>query len=166
MRNSAIHPIDPLEEIKALRERLEQAEEVLQAIHLGEVDGVVVESDQGTQVFTLQTPDQPYRILLECMSEGAACVSEEGIVLFCNQSLASLAGRSSEEIMGSSIGALIRPSDQHRFRGLLKRSFDGECQAEIELQHVNGTAVPVKVSLKEIPGAQVRSLCLVATDLS
>ena len=154
------------EDLDQLRKRLADAEEILQAIHLGEVDGVVVEGASGPQVFTLQTPDQPYRALVECMSQGAASISEKGAILFCNRSLAEMVGRPLKKLLGASADVLVRPSDKQRFQELLSRAFETECEAEIQLEHLDGRAVPVKVSLREIAGAQVRSLAFVATDVS
>ena len=61
-----------------LRERLAEAEAVLAAIRRGEIDAVVVESPDHTRVFTLEGADHPYRILVECMNEGAATLTPDG----------------------------------------------------------------------------------------
>jgi hypothetical protein len=48
-----------------LRTKLDEAEETLRAIRNGEVDALIVSTPQGNQVFTLQSADQPYRVLIE-----------------------------------------------------------------------------------------------------
>jgi hypothetical protein len=48
-----------------LRTKLDEAEETLRAIRNGEVDALIVSTPQGNQVFTLQSADHPYRVLIE-----------------------------------------------------------------------------------------------------
>ena len=72
-------------EVEALRIRLEEAEETLRAIRNNEVDALVIDGPQGQQIFTLQGAEQPYRILMETMSEGALSMTADGAILYCNQ---------------------------------------------------------------------------------
>ena len=58
-------------EIAELRERLEVSEETLRAIHTGMVDAITVDTPEGVQVFSLKGAEQPYRVMVEAMSEGA-----------------------------------------------------------------------------------------------
>lgn len=153
-------------EVRELRDRLARAEQILKAIQPGEFDDTVVETGQSTRVFTLQTADPPYRLLIEAMNEGAACVSEEGLLLFCNERFGGTMGRSAQELMGSPANALIPAAQRGRFDELRKQSFEHECEVEAEFEDIGERSVPVKLSLRPIPGAAVRSLWLVATDLS
>jgi len=58
-------------ENSALREKLREAEETLEAIRNGDVDAVVVSgADDVPRVYTLETADQTYRLLVEEMQEG------------------------------------------------------------------------------------------------
>ena len=59
-------------ECAALRMELEEAKSVLEAIRQGEIDALLVAGAEGSQVFTLEGAEQPYRIMVESMSEGAA----------------------------------------------------------------------------------------------
>src|SRR5436305_11267667 len=88
-----------LRENEELRRRLEEAEETLRAIRAGEVDAVVVESGS-EQVFTLETADRPYRLLVEQMPQGAATLTPEGQILYCNRHFADLLGRPLEALLG------------------------------------------------------------------
>ena len=58
-------------EVEKLRAQLAEAEETLRAIRSGEVDAFVLCGEKGEQVFTLKGAEQPYRILIEGMEEGA-----------------------------------------------------------------------------------------------
>lgn len=152
-------------EVEHLRSRLAEAEETLEAIRCGEVDAVLVEGPNGPQVYTLQTPDQPYRVLVEGMSEGTAAISEHGIILFCNQRLSDLAGERAEKLAGAPVTAFVFGPDREHFQQLWTRSLEGEARGEVRFQRRDGTTVPVQTSLKLLLMEQQRSICMVATDL-
>ena len=77
-------------ENERLKLRLQEAEEVLDAIRCGEVDALVVSGPDSDQVYTLGGADRAYRILFETMNEGAAILGSDGSVFFCNTRLSSL----------------------------------------------------------------------------
>ena len=58
-------------ELEELRARLRDAEETLAAIRNGEVDSLVVSGPHGDQIFSLKGAEQPYRVFVEQMLEGA-----------------------------------------------------------------------------------------------
>ncbi len=74
-----------------LQAKLREALETLDAIRNGDVDAIVVGGENGQQVYTLLNADRPYRILIEQMMEGAVTLSEEGIILYCNDRFAQFA---------------------------------------------------------------------------
>ena len=152
-------------EVERLRARLAEAEQTLRAIRSGEVDAIAVDGPAGQQFFTLQGADQPYRILAERMSEGAASLSEEGTILFCNQRLQEMLGRPSGEMLGSPVVSLSTGSDQKVLQDLLAKAAGGEARGEVQFQRKDGTLIPVLASLKVIPLEGRSGLCLVATDL-
>src|SRR3954468_9579397 len=75
---------------RALRKRLQEAEQTLQAIRSGEVDAIVVGGPDGERVFTLAGADHDYRILMDEMSEGVATLGKGGVVSYCNARFASI----------------------------------------------------------------------------
>jgi len=79
-----------LQHIKQLEMRLEEAESTLQAIRHGEVDALVVSSPTGPQVYTLQSADHPYRILIQEMQEGALTLTSTGLILYANLAFARM----------------------------------------------------------------------------
>src|SRR5260370_24316694 len=81
-------PCDAMRETQDLKARVEEIEETLRAIRMGEVDAVLVSSAQGDQVFTLQGAEHPYRLLVETIEEGAATLSDDGTILYSNKSFA------------------------------------------------------------------------------
>ncbi len=58
-------------ELQALRARLADAEDKLDALYRGAVDALVVKGPHGPKVYSLQDADHPYRVLIEQMHEAA-----------------------------------------------------------------------------------------------
>ena len=80
-----------------LRARLKTAEETLRAIQSGEVDALMVSGRHGEQVVSLKGGEPNYRMLVEAMSEGAATLSRDGAVLYCNRRFAEMMRRPTSE---------------------------------------------------------------------
>ena len=126
-----------------------------------------MDGPHGQQIFTLQSTDQPYRVLAERMSEGAATLTPEGTILFCNQRLAEMAGLPAVRLVGSQFVSLLEGAEQSRFRELVETASEHDVRAEGHLRHLDGSMLPVQLSLSQIPIEYSRhGICLVATDLS
>src|SRR5215216_6049149 len=97
--------------VQSLRRRLKEAEDILAAIRDGHIDALVMRSADGEQVYTLKTADQPYRLMVEQMREGALTLSAEGIVLYCNARFADMLRQSSVRIMGQAFATFVAPED-------------------------------------------------------
>ena len=143
-----------------------EAEETLSAIRRGEVDAFLVSTDEGEKVYTLNTAEHPYRVLVEQMREGAVTLSADGTILYCNESFARLLGMPHQSLMGEPIHAFIAPASAERFRRMIEDGNPSGTADESLLQAHGGTLVPVHLSLKllQMDGLQVFSL--VATDLT
>ena len=148
-----------------LRTRLEEAEETLRAIRSGEVDALVVSGTQGEQIYTLQGADRPYRILLETMEEGAATLSNDGTILYCNRRLADMLEAPLENVTGSSIKNYLYLADWRKFDELLKKR-DGVGRGEFHLQTGGGKRVPALLSLGDLAGTGLPGFCLTTADLT
>lgn len=158
---------DPLlSEIDGLRNHLSEALEALQAIRSGGVDALVVYGESGEQIYTLQGADQTYRVMLEAINEGAATLSEEGIVTWANACLAEMLKTPLETLLGSQVESSVAPGDRKAFEAILGRSRQEKCKTELDLQASDGSTIPVLVSLSPIPSSGQPAICLVATDLT
>lgn len=148
--------------------RLAEADELLNAIRSGDVDAVVVGGPGATQVYTLENADRPYRVLIEQMQEGAVTVGHDGTVLYCNQRLAELLGRSREQVVGSVLATHAVAGDQTEVAQLIAACGPLGAKAEAALLNTAGRTVPVQLSFIELPPETggVRMLCGVVTDLS
>ncbi len=150
-----------------LRAKLAETEETLRAICSGEVDAVVVSGPNGDQLFTLKGAEYAYRALVEAMNEGAATISSEGAVLYCNQRLADLLGRPGQIIIGAAVTKLVAPSSREAFAALFAQALAGEPgKAEIKLQAADEQHVTSYVSLRRMEGDDPAAVCMVVTDLT
>jgi PAS domain-containing protein len=90
-----------LKENESLQEQLEEATETIHAIRSGQVDAIVVRAPGGgTQLYTLKTADQTYRVFIEKMNEGAVTLNEHGVILYCNSMFASMVNMPLSKVVG------------------------------------------------------------------
>lgn len=155
-----------LRRIRKLEQRLEEAEGTLRAIRAGEVDALVVAGPQGDRVYTLRGADEPYRILVQEMQEGAVTVTAEGLVLYSNAQFASLVKAPLERVLGSRIQDFIAASDQVAFQALLETGARGNSKGEVRLQSLDGITAPAYLSLNRLEVDGACTVCLMVTDLT
>jgi PAS domain S-box-containing protein len=154
-------------ELEAVRLRLDELEATTRAIQGGEVDAIMVEGPHGPRLFTLQSPEEPYRLFAERMNEGAATLAVDGTILFCNRRLGEMAGRPGEQLVGSGFSCILQQQDQVRFAELVGQALESDIRTEGQLLRPDGTLVPIQLSLSQIPLQEPeRGICLVAADLS
>jgi PAS domain S-box-containing protein len=155
------------ERLEELQEQLLVAEETLRAIRSGEVDALVIGTDGAEQLYTLRSAEQPYRVLVEAMQQGALTLTAAGDVLYCNRYFAELCGRSLGTVIGSRIWGLVQVRHQLRLQAVLKRASQGEkLTAEIELRGDDGGSIPVQVAVSPMAVDGTEALCVVVTDLT
>jgi len=150
------------ERIKKLQRELEEAQETLRAIRQGEVDALVVDGPHGPQLFTLKTAEQPYRMLVEQMQEGAVTLTREGDVLYCNRRFAELVGATTESIVGGALAPIVAETDRPLLAAALRA---GRGKYEGHALTADGRQVPALFSVGTFVADGVESLCLVVTDL-
>jgi PAS domain S-box-containing protein len=153
---------------RELLERLREAEETLDAIRRGEVDAVVVHHSDGPSIYTLESADRPYRVLVEHMQEGAVTLTGEGVVLYCNQRFAALLGLTRESMIGRSVVPYLERADALVMAALLSPGADAGRAAEVTLHRVDGQSIPVTLSAVDLPfePGMPRLICIIATDLT
>jgi PAS domain S-box-containing protein len=154
-------------EVDALRARLDEAEQTLDAIRVGQVDALVVYGDGGEQIYTLKGADHSYRRLVETMSEGAVTVSTGGTILYCNSRFAEMLQVPLELVIGREIHRFL-PEDAHFWFDALLRP-EGQtrtAKSELEMLTGKGGRVPVHLSVTAAGKEEGGGVCVVATDLT
>jgi len=159
-------PENLFDKIEYLENRLAEAEQLIEAIKAGEVDAFAINNSNNNtpEVYTLQSSDYAYRVLIEKFNEGALSLSEEGLIVYTNTSFCDFVGRAYETVVGSHIFDYIAPDSAIDFKELFVKSFNGNSKGEINLS-VNGKAKSVYVSLTSLyPNLAV--IGMIITDLT
>jgi PAS domain S-box-containing protein len=153
-------------ENNALREKLREAEETLNAIRNGDVDAVVVSgADSVPRVYTLETADQTYRLLVEEMQEGALTITGRGDILYCNRRLAQLVETQPERVIGGSLARYIAPADWPSVLELIASGSKGELAIKTD----RGRIIPTHVSFSALRSDGLNGeeiYCCIITDLT
>jgi len=153
----------PEEQIRSLTEQLAEAEETLRAVRSGEIDAFVVQGPQGEQVYALRSAEQPYRNLIEDMLEGAAILTTEGDIAYCNKRFAELISVPLEDVVGGSMERFIAGPERPAYRGLLEA---GSGKRRTRLVAADGHIVDVLLSFTTSMADEVERRNLIVTDLS
>ncbi|HTL28987.1 MAG TPA: ATP-binding protein [Tepidisphaeraceae bacterium] len=151
-------------ELEELRNRLREAEETLAAIRNGEIDSLIVTGPSGDQVFSLKGAEQPYRIFVERMLEGAVTLTPQGMILYCNRRFADMMHSRLEKVIGSQLQSYVRTGDQPELDNLLKDP--SAAKVRYVLTAADGTFIPAQLAFCRLPDSEVDAICLVVTDLT
>jgi PAS domain S-box-containing protein len=147
-----------------LQSRLLETEEALAAIRGGEVDAIIVPGSRGEQVYSISSAETPYRTFIEEMDEGAVTLSEDGLVIYCNQRFAELVNEPIERVIGSYFKRFIVPDDRSKFDKLLARKAQN-INNVLTISLVN--SLYLKLSFHLLPAYLQGDNCiLVATDVT
>ena len=150
-------------EVADLRLRLDEALETLDAIRNGEVDAVVVGGADNRKVYTLETADRSYRLLIEQMTDGALMIGRDGLVLYCNLALADMLGTTTGDLTAMTFGCFVTPASAADFQGLLEKG--GKAELVLTRLDAAGTFV-AQLSLTHMDPDDHWLLCGVLTDLT
>lgn len=146
--------------------RLNAAEETLRAILSGEVDALMVSGRRGAKLVSLKGGEPSYRLLVEAMGEGAATLSRNGAILYCNRMFARMMCRPPGRMIGIPVRSLIMDTERDRFETLLAGARKAIAKGEFNLRRAEGDLIPVYLSLNRFQGFKGQALGMVITDLS
>lgn len=151
------------QESDTLRTRLAEAEEMLRAIREGEIDALVVEGDNGNQVYTLHSADEPYRNLVEQMQEGAVVLGLTGGIVYCNARFAELVGEPIHAVVGSRFDRFVNAPDREGFEAAV---LAGTGRVRSRLVRLATGALEVSLSIITTASTSGDRLNVIVTDLS
>jgi len=154
------------DDVVELRARLAEVEDALNAIRSAAVDAITVSTPSGEQVYSLRGAEQPYREMIEAMSEGAVSVTPEGMVLYCNPYFARLARADLHTIAGTSLLAYFTDRDRARISTAQLESRTGATRIRAHLLTADGAQVPVSVAMHALKGADFMSTIVITSDLT
>lgn len=151
-----------IRENEDLVRRLDEADSTLRAIRENEVDALIV-SDQ---VYTLQSAERPYRLLIEQMQEGAVTVSADGIILYCNPRFSQMVKTPHEKTVAAPFRSFIPRDQEELFESLLWAGAKDNVKCEMTLRAADGATIPVILTIGPLPTEGEGHVCIVATDLT
>jgi PAS domain S-box-containing protein len=134
------------QELRELRQRLEEAEDMRRAITSGEVDAFVVGPAGSSRVLLLANAYQRYRQLVERMQQGALTATPTGQILFANQRFADMLGVPLAQLYTAPLESYVALGDRAPLSRFLMLS-TRESSVEVELIRRDGTGIPVRVSI-------------------
>ena len=152
-------------DIEELRQRLEEAEDTLRAIRNGEVDALVVDSNDGEVIYTLSTADYPYRLMIDEMNQGAVSVAPDSIILYTNRNFSTILGLGGKNLSGTPFGDFVVPPMRDQFLADLEEARRQGVRRDYLLKHETGREIPVLISFAKLQ-PQTNSVSIVVTDLT
>lgn len=152
-------------QLEELRFQLAEANDTIEAIRTGQIDALVVQSNQGHQLYTLKSADQAYRIFIEKMTEGAVTLNPDGTIVYCNSQFANMVDMSLSAVLGLPFELFIADENRLTYRQNFVKSWDSDCKTELLLK-TGKEHRPVQLSLNTLELDEGTSLSIILTDLS
>lgn len=155
-----------MDELVETKHQLSESNDIIDAIRTGKVDAIVLEGENGHQVFTLKNADKTYRIFIEKMTEGAVTLNSSGIILYSNSSFARLVQMPLEKIIGTLFLKYINYSEVEKYETTLSAAWESDRKAEFNLIDSEQRIIPCNVSLTALKLEEGLCISVILTDLT
>jgi PAS domain S-box-containing protein len=153
-----------LAEIASLKEQLYESNSIVDAIKDGDVDALVVNNNGVPQLYSLETADYTFRLLIEKFRQGALSISRNGLILYCNDYFSKLIGIPSEKIIGNYLHEYFNNAEH--FVPVIEALKYGVTTHEILFKTQDEKKVfPAYIALTDLEPA-VQGIGIVITDLT
>jgi two-component system, NarL family, sensor kinase len=146
--------------------QVRESEQIVLAIRHGKIDALVMTGSDGEQVVTLQGSDQPYRVVLEAINDGAATLDHSGTVLYANSRFAEILRVPEGSLIGTTLQNYLSPSTFEKLQRLITQGLTTDARGEITLESSEGRPRLVRLALKPMRNTEQTNVCLVATELT
>ncbi|MEX2235410.1 MAG: ATP-binding protein [Cyclobacteriaceae bacterium] len=151
--------------IKELEHQLTEAKDTIEAIRMGQIDALVVNSKEGHRLYTLETADVAYRVFIEKMTEGAVSLNSSGTIIYSNSKFASMVESPLAKVIGSTFVDFIAEDERSTFLNVFSKEWTEDGKREISLR-ARGTKIPVQLSINSLDLDVETSLNIIITDLT
>ncbi|TMI94669.1 MAG: PAS domain S-box protein [Bacteroidetes bacterium] len=155
-----------LEELEDLKFQLKEANETLHAIRTGQIDALVVETEDGPQLYTLKSADHTYRVFIEKMKEGAVTLNRKGIILYSNSQFADMIDVPLAKVIGLPIIDFIPDQYKGKFKKMTEQGWESDSKGEIFLKSNSGKSIPFLLSFTSLELDEGTALSIILTDLT
>jgi PAS domain S-box-containing protein len=124
------------------------------ATHLARV---AIERDRAEAA--LRTSEEKYRDLINASPDAICVFDADARCILTNPAAVNLAGRSEDELIGSSIADTYLPEERHLLENRLEKlKTEGSFRFERKFLRANGEVVPVEVSLSALRGQYYQAI--------
>jgi len=155
-----------LEELEDIKFQLKEANETLHAIRTGQIDALVVETEDGPQLYTLKSADHTYRVFIEKMKEGAVTLNRKGIILYSNSQFADMIDVPLAKVIGLPIIDFIPDQYKGKFKKMTEQGWESDSKGEIFLKSNSGKSIPFLLSFTSLELDEGTALSIILTDLT
>jgi two-component system CheB/CheR fusion protein len=155
-----------LEEVEELSFQLKEANDTIHAIRTGQIDALVVETEDGPQLYTLKSADHTYRVLIEKMKEGAVTLDKGGIILYSNSQFASMINMPLTKVIGLPIIDFIPDQYKNKFKKIAEQGWKSDSKGELFLKNSTGDLIPFLLSVTSLELDEGAALSIILTDLT
>lgn len=100
------------------------------------------------------------------MNEGAAILTMDGVILYCNNRLAKLLKVPLDQLIGSSLGAYVTPSDYPLITSVLKNHNQSYDKQELSMINGEGRPIPVVFSCCNLGFSDNQRISVILTDIT
>ncbi|UFH52970.1 ATP-binding protein [Spirosoma sp. KNUC1025] len=152
-------------ENEQLRIQLEEATDTIQAIRTGQVDALIVDGEQGHELYTLKTADQTYRVFIETMHEGAVTLSENGLILYGNSTFASMVDLPLSNVLGTAFTTFIDASCMDAYEHFFRQSWLAPNRVEMIIRYID-KRLTCLLSATPLELDEGKCLSIILTDLT
>ena len=153
-------------ESASLNNQIEETEATLQAIRQDMVDALLITHSNGTKVVTFNDADFPYRLMVESMNEGAVTLIPDGTIFYSNSRFCEMVQTDSESLVGKPFQQFILLEEQNSFHEIFTQAGTTESRREFCLRKMDGTCVPVQLSMYKLGTDSVIGISIIVTDLT
>ena len=152
------------DQLADLRLQLEEATDTIEAIRTGQIDALIVQGENGHQLYTLKSADHTYRVFIEKMNEGAVTLSRDGLILYSNSQFAHLLNEPLADIIGHPFLNYVATGYKNQCKLLMERGWNEDCKGEVVLKTKKNPAVQLSLTTLELD--EDYSLSIIITDLT
>jgi len=149
-----------------LYNRLIEAIAVVEAIKKGNIDAVLISSNETAKILVSKSADQTYRRFIENMSEGVVTLHTDGMIIYSNSSFAKMVNVPHEKLIGTDFRSHIPIEFIENFEQFFNEFPENNSKMELSISNPNGLHTHFIVSLNTIRLQDFVALNLVWTDVT
>lgn len=163
-QNSKLYK-DLIKEIDKLKEQLEEASKTIKAVKSGGTDALSTKNNYGSGLYNLKKTDNPYRIFVEKMTEGAIILDKAGIITYSNTHFRKMVGVPSSGITGLLFQSFVSLADESTYLSLIEDAWKEDTKGTLLLVS-SARMIPVQLSITTLDMDEGISLSIILTDLT